>query len=116
MDSQQKHLDNLRKWRNFKGRDVSMDFLSPWFKQEVAKPFKQMHGIGHVWAELIPPEIGTHCRLERYSRGTLTVHVDSSAMLFELDRLLRSGLQQQLTQASRPAALSRIKLVVGPVD
>jgi hypothetical protein len=44
------------------------------------------------------------------------VIVNSSATLYELDRQLRSGLQQQLAQASRPAPLNRIKLVVGQID
>ncbi|HAI11178.1 MAG TPA: hypothetical protein DCM28_05695 [Phycisphaerales bacterium] len=114
-DPQQKHLDNLRQWRNFKAKDVSMDFLNPWFKNQVTKPFKQLKGIGEVWANGVPPEILAKSRLERYSRGTLTVTVDSSATLYELDRLLRSGLQQELTQASRPASLNRIKLVVGQI-
>lgn len=114
-DSQQKHLDNLRQWRNFKGKDVTMDFLNPWFKHQVAKPFKQLKGIGEVWAELIPPDLLAKTRLERFSRGTLTVTVDSSATLYALDRELRSGLQQQLTEASRPASLNRIKLMVGQV-
>lgn len=115
-DPQQKHLDNLRQWRNFKAKDVSMDFLNPWFKNEVAKPFKQLGGIGQAWFELVPPEYLAKTKLERLSRGTLTVTVDSSATLYALDRELRSGLQHQLTQASRPATLNRIKLVVGPID
>ncbi len=116
MDSQQKHLENLRQWRNFKGRDVSMGFLDKWFKAEVGKPFKQMGNIGQAWAELVPTELLAKSRLERFYRGTLTVTVDSSATLYALDRELRSGLQKQIAQASRPASLNRVKLVVGNVN
>jgi hypothetical protein len=116
MDSQQKHLDNLRQWRNFKGRDVSMDFLDRWFQTEVGKPYKQMGNIGQAWAQLVPPELLAKSRLERFSRGTLTVTVDSSATLYALDRELRSGLQKEIAQASRPANLSRVKLVVGEIN
>ncbi|MFG0248861.1 MAG: DciA family protein [Phycisphaeraceae bacterium JB051] len=115
MDSQQKHLDNLRQWRNFKGRDVSMGFLDKWFKSEVGKPFKQMGNIGQAWAQLVPTELLAKSRLERFYRGTLTVTVDSSATLYALDRELRSGLQKEIAQASRPANLSLVKLVVGTI-
>ena len=115
MNSQQKHLDNLRQWRNFKGRDVSMGFLDKWFNAEVGKPFKQMGNIGQAWAKLVPTELLAKSRLERFYRGTLTVTVDSSATLYALDRELRSGLQKEIAQASRPANLSRVKLVVGQI-
>lgn len=115
-NSQQKHLDNLRKWRNHRPRDVSTDFLNTFFKNDIQKPFKQLKGISEAWAALVPSEIIKHTCLEKLNRGVLTVTVNSSAILYELDMQLRSGLQKQLRQASKGANINRIKLVVGKVD
>ena len=115
-NSQQKHLDNLRKWRNFKQRDVSTSFLQTFFKSDIQKPFKQLKGISEAWATLVPADILSHTRLEKLNRGVLTVTVDNSAALYELDRQLRSGLQKQLREASKGSNINRIKLVVGKID
>ena len=42
----------------------------------------------------------------------LRVAVDSSARLYELDRLLRSGLQKQLISQSKGPAVRRVQLRV----
>ena len=115
MDSQDKHLDNLRQWRVRKPKDVSTKFLGNYFKREIQKPFKQLQGITQAWVELIPADLQANSQLDKLSRGTLTVIVNSSATLYELDRQLRSGLQKQLSQACRPTNLNRVKLIIGQV-
>ena len=115
IDSQDKHLDNLRQWRIRKPKDVSTGFLGHYFKREIQKPFKQLQGINQAWAQLVPADLQARTQLDKLNRGTLTVIVNSSATLYELDRQLRSGLQKQFTQACRPANLNRVKLVVGQI-
>ena len=46
------------------------------------------------------------------SRGVLRVSVDTSSHLFQLDRLLRSGLQRQIINQHPGKALRRIQLRV----
>ena len=69
-----------------------------------------------LWTELLPDEIIEHTRLDSLARSVLTVSVDSSARLYELDRLLRSGLEKQLITAHKGPAFRRVKLIVGQIS
>jgi hypothetical protein len=109
------YLSRLRQWRNRPEPDVSLGFLSKLFKQEIEKPFKQLAEVSQVWAELVPEAMARRSRLESLERGVLRVTVDSSATLYGLDRLLRSGLQRRLITACKGPAVRRVKLQVGHV-
>lgn len=107
------HLDRLRQWRNRPDTAVSMEFLKQQFKTEVEKPYKQLVSITEVWMRLVPPDLLEHTRLESFSRGVLRVAVDSSPRLYELDRLLRDGLEQRLITEHRGQPFRKIQLHVG---
>lgn len=107
------HLGRLRQWRNKPEADAGMGFLKKQFKAEVEKPYKQLASVAEVWTKLVPVELLSHTKLESFSRGVLRVAVDSSARLYELDRLLRSGLEQQLITDHRGPAFRKIQLHVG---
>lgn len=115
-DPRQRHLDRLREWRVWpeKAKKIG-DFLPSQFKRDVEKPFKQLATITPVWAELVPADLASHTRLESFSRGVLKVVVDSSARLYELDRLLRAGLEQKLIVSHKGQAFRKIQLRVGVV-
>lgn len=81
--------------------------------EDVQKRCKKMGKITDVWIQLVPPSLNEHCFLESFSRGTLTVFVDSSAHLYDLKQLLLSGLQQQILLACKSAALRKITLRSG---
>ncbi len=114
-EAKQKHLDRLRGWRNYAEKDVSMDFLKDFLKQEVERPYKQLHQIAEVWEKLVPVEVAKKTKLESLSRGVLRVAVGSSATLYELDRLLRSGLENEIIRAHKGPAFRKISLRVGRV-
>ena len=65
-----------------------------------------------VWSREVPAALLPHTRLVSFQRGILTVGVDDSATLYELDRLLRSGLDATLIAAHRASGLRRIKLAL----
>jgi len=90
-------LDRLRRFRTYE-RDLSLGFMKDQFKRELQQPHRQLQKIIPVWRELAPEQFRPKCRLERFSRGVLHVCVDSSATLYELDRLMRDGLKRQLIQ------------------
>jgi hypothetical protein len=113
--ARQAHLDRLSAWRNKREPDVSMDFLKTYLKQEVERPYKQLHQVSQVWEVMLPQGLARKTRLESLSRGVLRVAVDSSATLYELDRLLRSGLERQIIQAHKGPAFRKIQLRVGNV-
>jgi hypothetical protein len=77
-----------------------------------------MSGVTDLWRQLIPPKLLAHTRLESLTRSVLRVSVDSSAHLYELDRLLRSGLEDRLCREAKSAPLRRVqlKLVGSQVD
>ncbi len=104
------HLRNLSRWRSRPERDLSLGFLRDFFKREVEKPHKQLAGLAALWAELVPAELASQARLEGLTRGVLHVAVRHSGALFELDRLLRSGLQRDLITRHKGPALRRVQL------
>ena len=108
----QHHLERLRGWRNRKERDLSLGFLRDQFKRQVARPHKQLEKLVELWAELVPAELAAHTRLAGLSRGVLHVEVDSPAHLYELDRLLRCGLQGQIITRHSGPAMRKIQLRV----
>jgi hypothetical protein len=105
-------LDRVRELRNRPDADLSMRFLKKQFSQQVAQPHKQLSAFAQAWRASLPAALVEQTRLESLSRGVLRVSVTSSAHLFEIDRLLRSGLEQRILGASRGSTVRRIALVV----
>lgn len=110
------HLSNLRRWRNKAEPDLSLGFLPKFFKKEVQKPYQQLGALVEIWQRLIPPELAVQTRLQGLSRGVLQVVVGSSSALYQIDRLLRQGVQQQIITEHRGPAFRKIQLRVGMVQ
>jgi len=83
------------------------------FKQSVQRRHTKLSKIAECWSALVPETLNDHCALESFSRGSLTVVVDSSSHLYELKQLLLAGLQDQLLLACRAAGLRKIALKPG---
>lgn len=114
-DPYQTHLDGLRSRRNRKDPDLSLGFMVGQFKREVQKPYEQLGELAAIWGELVPEELAMHTRLVGLTRGVLRVSVDSSGRLYELDRLLRSGVFDELISRHRGKAVRRVDLKVASV-
>lgn len=112
-DPYQSHLDGLRERRNRKDPDLSLGFMRETFKREVQKPYEQLGDLAEIWTELVPVELSAHTRLVSLNRGVLRVFVDSSGRLYELDRLLRSGVFDELVTRHKGKAVRRVELKVG---
>lgn len=115
-DPASSYMNRLRQWRTRPDRDLSLGFLRDQFKREVEKPYKQLHAIAEIWAELVPASLSEHVRLESLARGVLRVAVDSSSALYELDRLLRGGVEQELIRQHKGPAFRCVKLRVAAFD
>ena len=89
--------------------DMSVIFAA--MEKYYSRALKRTGGFGALWAELIPDDLAEVSMIERYDRGVLTVSVRDAASRFELDRLLRSGMEQQLREKA-PATLKRVRLVL----
>lgn len=105
------HIENLRRWRAPHVRDVTLAGLAERVDRTVVRPHKQLGSISVLWRELLPPELLVRTTLASFINGTLTVEAADSAALYQLDRLLRSGLERTL-KATCKAPLRRIKFAV----
>ncbi|MBC8106477.1 MAG: DUF721 domain-containing protein [Anaerolineae bacterium] len=83
------------------------------FKQNVQKRQTKFAPIAESWQQLIPEILLEHTALESFARGQLTVLVDSSSHLYELNQLLLAGLRKQLLMACKGAGLRKITLKPG---
>ena len=115
-EGRQRHLDRLRRHRNKPEPDLSLGFLPKQFKQQVEKPHKQLGDLAELWQQLVPEALVSHTRLESLNRGVLRVAVDSSARLYELDRLLREGLRDRLIREHNGPAVRRVQLRVARIE
>lgn len=106
-------LQSLWQRRQFYNRVVPLSQpLDRLMKHTLAKRVRQLSALVAAWDELIPQSIGEHTALEGFSRGVLTVKVDSAAHRFQLRTLLDGGLMKEL-QARVPAALNKVRLLPG---
>ena len=81
-------------------------------KHSLGKKVRQLGNLSVIWDEVIPPEIAEHTALESFSRGVLTVLVDSAAHRFQLQTLLNGGLTKVIQQRFS-GAINRVKLAPG---
>ncbi|MEM6756543.1 MAG: DciA family protein [Planctomycetota bacterium] len=107
----EKRIDAVRRHRTRPDADRSMGFIKGWFARTVAKPHRQLGKAATAWETTVPEALRPRTRLVSLSRGTLRVEVDSSAVLYELDALRRTGLERAMQAAG--AGVRRIKLVIG---
>jgi hypothetical protein len=90
--------------------------LSYLMKDRLAKRVRQIGQLAQAWDEVIPEYIREHTALVNYSRGTLTVAVDSAPHRFQLEMLLRAGLTDEIRRRFHAGPLDRVKLAAGPFD
>ena len=102
-------------WQQRQIRDRVAPLSSPLatlMKHTLGKRVRQLSQIAGAWDELIPDNLREHTALETYSRGTLTVIVDSSPHRFQLKTLLDGGLHKALQQRVI-CPINKIRLVPG---
>ncbi len=114
-ESGDNQIHRLRQWRSGREPDQSLSFIKKLFDRQIARPHKKVAKLVALWEKHIPPELAARTALLSYSRGVLRVEVADSATLYQLDRLLRSGAEQQLRQAFT-GSLRTIKLQLGPPE
>jgi Dna[CI] antecedent DciA-like protein len=113
-----KAIGEIRQLHHHKSRNTTVgNPLGPelidFFKQSVTRRQTKLVKVAESWSSLIPRLLNEHCALESFSRGTLTVMVDSSSHLYELKQVLLSGLEKQLLFACKAAGLRKIVLRPG---
>jgi len=113
-------LNQIRQLHHYKSNSAPIgEPLGPamidFFKQSVTRRQTKLTKVAECWGALVPQLLSEHCALESFSKGTLTVIVDSSSHLYELKQLLLAGIEKQLMMMSdaRSAGLRKIVLRSG---
>jgi hypothetical protein len=83
------------------------------FYKRIEKQGRKFGKVGAAWSQLVPEAIQEHCALESFSRGSLTVLVDSSSHLYDLKHLLLAGLERQIILACKSEGLRKVALKAG---
>lgn len=91
--------------------NFAMDRVFAGMKRDIERSFRRTGGFGKLWSDIVPGELGAASTIQSYARGVLTVAVNDAAAMYEIDRLLRSGLEQQLRERA-PSTLKRVKLIL----
>jgi hypothetical protein len=107
-------LSALRRRAEF---DFSIDGMLSSMARQARAALKKGTGAADAWIACVPTELSERSRLEGVRSGTLHVVVDGSSSLWELDRLLRCGLEARIRESTN-GAVQRVRLRVGadPVD
>lgn len=110
----------IKHWQKLRRRhepDTSLGaFLPQQFRQQVERPFKKLGHLSELWQQRVPASILPHTRLLSLRSGVLKVAVDDPAHLYQLDRLLRGGLERELVLAQRMGTLRKVKLELARSD
>jgi hypothetical protein len=115
MQNPLQHIQRLQGWRGRKGRDLSIAQVLESEVDQAAKTHKRLGELIDLWRDIVPEALASHTRLTGFRNGVLQVKVDSSSILFEIDRLLRGGAESELRRQFR-GSLSRVNARIGPLD
>jgi hypothetical protein len=115
MRSPIQQLETLREHRGTRERDASISNVIAGTAQHATRTHRKLGQLIARWEELLPPDLTSHTSLGGLRNGVLHVVVDSSSAAYELDRLLRGGLEKQLQQRFR-GSLARIRVRIGPLN
>ena len=113
---EERQLRNV--WRNRQQTNRICTLAEPLrhlVKHHLAKRVRQIGQLSIAWDECIPETILEHTALVTFTRGTLTVAVDSAPHRYQLQMLLRDGLIEAIRERFS-GALNRIRLVPGGFD
>ncbi|HRP62429.1 MAG TPA: DUF721 domain-containing protein [Phycisphaerales bacterium] len=110
-----KAIEQLREHRARPQRETTMDGVIRSIADSARRTHKKLGSMIELWEQLVPAEIASHTAVVGLTRGVLHVHVDSASTAYQLDRLLREGLETQLRDTYR-GTLVRVRTKIGPLE
>lgn len=108
-------IDRMRANKGWREKEVSISSLVSATGKTAERINRKLGRLIGLWEELVPEGLAFRSRLASLRGGVLQVEVDSSAVGYELDRLLRCGLEAEL-RARFSGTLTRVRLSVGELD
>lgn len=104
-------IGELRRFR-VRAEDLSIKPHIQAIQDNTARHQKRFGKLIVLWERHIPRDLADQTTLSSLSRGVLGVTVDSSSIMYELDRVLRGGAFAAI-QRGFPATLSEYRLKFG---
>lgn len=108
-------LARIAPYRRRRDFDPSIGAMLDSTKKQAKRDEKRFSSFSQAWEQLVPAEILACSRLSSTRGTTITIEVDSSPAKYELDRLLRTGLETSLRQLYN-GPLTRIRTKLGAPD
>src|SRR5688572_31570296 len=105
-------LEKLRQFRRRRDRDTSIATVVGDIAVHTTRTQRRLGELIELWERLVPGAIAAQTSLVGLRGGVLHVIAETSAAHFELDRLLREGLTQELRRNFR-GTLVRIRTRLG---
>jgi hypothetical protein len=96
-----------------RSRRVEVSGLFATQQRELQRTEKRLAGSSELWERVCPAELLERTCVVGLQRGTLTIGVRDHSTRYVLDRMLRSGLEQELRRRSA-VSVSSVKLVARP--
>ena len=105
---------NGRNQQPDRGKDSLLlgDVLGRMMEDRLGNRHEQTVLLQQAWAEILPPELAEHCRIDEFSTGRLTVVVDGPGYMHEM-RLCKKDLCAEVSRTVPGLSVRDIKLVVG---
>jgi hypothetical protein len=88
------------------------EVLGPMVRERLRARCEQSVLLQQCWAEILPPELADHCRIDEFSADVLTVLVDGPVYMHEM-RLCEDELRDGLNAALQGIRVKEIKLLIG---
>jgi hypothetical protein len=114
MPAATQHIEQLRRWRVKPSRTACFSQLLPKLQRQLTRTQKQVGAFADAWDACAPAALRDRCRVETMRGGAARVTASSSAIVFQLDRALRTGLLREL-RAACSATITRVDVRVGRV-
>ena len=109
------YIEQLRKHRQRPERDLSIAQLVGAMADDARRTERRLGALIDLWSQLVPGELEKHSRVVAVRGGVVQIQCDSASTKYELDRLLRQGLEQEL-RTRHSSTLTKIKLSIGDVE
>ena len=108
-DAASARLESIRRLTGRQERDYAIHGLLAGIRREASRGRKAAGGIVDAWEAVVPTHFAIGTRIKGISGGVVRVGVSSTALSYQLDRELRSGLLEKLRSAYG-GVLRRVRL------
>ncbi|HIJ52007.1 MAG TPA: DUF721 domain-containing protein [Planctomycetes bacterium] len=103
------------KWRAKRHMDGAVtlgDVARELMESRISPVAARFGTVADVWSQLLPTELGLHCKIAGISHGQLKVLVDLPTYMYEL-QLCSFDLVSELQRQCPRAHIKKIKFIVG---